>query len=184
MKDITGQKFNKLTAVSFSHKETNIKESHTQRRYFWNFKCDCGSEIIRNRNSVTTGQTSSCGCNHGLEDFKASLNHFYRGYVKGAEKRDIKFDLTIEQFEEITSHNCHYCNALPLKERKGTPFLNGFYKGNGVDRKENYLGYSATNCVPCCETCNFAKRSMNYNEFKSWISRVYENLNVVADSDE
>jgi hypothetical protein len=53
-KDITGQKFNKLTAVRYSH--------HKNSKSFWLFLCDCGNESIVSKSSVTTGGTISCGC--------------------------------------------------------------------------------------------------------------------------
>jgi len=54
--DITGKKFNYLTAVKFV--EYN-KQSHN---CMWLFKCDCGNEIILNKANVKNGHTKSCGC--------------------------------------------------------------------------------------------------------------------------
>jgi hypothetical protein len=34
----------------------------------------------------------------------------------------------------------------------------------------------ASNCVPCCKTCNYAKHTLGKPEFLAWIERVYENL--------
>jgi hypothetical protein len=53
LKDLTGERFGKLTAVKFSHR----KEAH----YFWLFICDCGNEIIARTDSVGK-KTFSCGC--------------------------------------------------------------------------------------------------------------------------
>jgi hypothetical protein len=53
--DISGQKFNKLTALYFSH-----KNKHNQP--CWLFKCDCGIEKILGKAKVTGGTTKSCGC--------------------------------------------------------------------------------------------------------------------------
>ena len=36
MKDITGQKFNRLTALEFVYRDGT--------KYYWLFKCDCGTE--------------------------------------------------------------------------------------------------------------------------------------------
>ncbi len=54
MKDITGQKFNRLTAIKFTHKKNKI--------FYWEFKCDCGNTKIIRSTAVTTGHTKSCGC--------------------------------------------------------------------------------------------------------------------------
>ena len=45
----------------------------------------------------------------------------------------------------------------------------------GIDRKDNTLGYTLENSVPCCPTCNFAKRGLSVIEFIEWARRVYIN---------
>lgn len=57
--NITGQKFGRLMAIRFDHKEEKIKG---RRKYFWLFKCDCGKEIIHQSALVKIGNTRSCGC--------------------------------------------------------------------------------------------------------------------------
>lgn len=52
--DITGKKFNKLTAIEFNH----IKN----KQHFWLFKCDCGNMKIISKGEVTNGGTKTCGC--------------------------------------------------------------------------------------------------------------------------
>lgn len=54
IKDITGKKFNRLTAVSFSHRKNDD--------YYWNWVCECGKEVVARRSNVVTGSTKSCGC--------------------------------------------------------------------------------------------------------------------------
>lgn len=173
MRSIVNKKFNKLTAIRLVERIVKTTSGgNISRRYKWLFTCDCGGEIITDKDAVVAGKTRSCGCLRGLEQEQASLNAFYRGYVKGAEKRNLKFELTIEEFKEITSQDCFYCGHPPDKERKGAPYLKGFYKGSGVDRKINSIGYTLMNCVACCETCNFMKRSMDEHHFISHISKI------------
>ena len=50
-KDITGQKFNSLTAIR--------KDEKTNK---WLFKCDCGNEIWLQQSKVTGHAQTSCGC--------------------------------------------------------------------------------------------------------------------------
>ena len=73
--DITGQKFNKLTAVKVHHK---AKYGH----YFWEFLCDCGKIKIAATNHVKSGRIGSCGCigknfkpTHGMS--KTPFNGIY-----------------------------------------------------------------------------------------------------------
>ena len=61
--DITGQKFNMLTAIEFSH--ANHGKS------FWKFACDCGRTKIMTATVVKNGYSKSCGCTMG----KGQLTH-------------------------------------------------------------------------------------------------------------
>lgn len=55
IKDITGEKYNKLTAIKYIGKTKNGSA-------IWLWKCDCGNEKEIIANSVKTGNTKSCGC--------------------------------------------------------------------------------------------------------------------------
>lgn len=52
--DISGQKFNFLTAIKFEYSKNN--------KHFWLFKCDCGNEKVIGKTYVLTGHSKSCGC--------------------------------------------------------------------------------------------------------------------------
>lgn len=68
IKDITGKKFNLLTAIRFAYSK---RQPCGHLRQYWLFKCDCGKEKIIDKINVTSGQQKSCGCQsiklkHGL----------------------------------------------------------------------------------------------------------------------
>lgn len=50
----------------------------------------------------------------------------------------------------------------------------GDYVYNGVDRKDNGIGYSNDNCVPCCMICNWAKGKMLLSDYMQYINRLVE----------
>lgn len=181
MKLYTGKKFGYLTAISLNEVVKIKTAKYVARKYFWNYVCDCGTKVIRERQSVRVSLKKkyniSCGCKSGLPEQEASFNAFYRGYEYGAKKRKLEFSLSKEEFKEISLKNCYYCNSYPNKERKATPYLNGYFVGNGIDRLINNIGYSKDNSVPCCTVCNFAKGTMNFDDFKSWINKVSIQLN-------
>ena len=54
-KDISGQKYGKLTAIKI------VGEDKYGRKK-WLFECECGRNIIASENNVTQGTTKSCGC--------------------------------------------------------------------------------------------------------------------------
>lgn len=55
LKDITGQKFGRLTAVENTDKKKN-------GAYLWLCKCDCGNEKMVRADNLFGGGTQSCGC--------------------------------------------------------------------------------------------------------------------------
>jgi hypothetical protein len=74
--DITGQKFNRLTAV---RKVDGGK---------WLFHCECGKEKTIDRSHVKSGHTRSCGCLH-MERCKTGLNRLRHGDAKPGEVKRI-----------------------------------------------------------------------------------------------
>lgn len=46
------------------------------------------------------------------------------------------------------------------------------FKYNGIDRVDNSKGYTITNCVTCCKTCNSAKSNMTTSNFLEWINKL------------
>jgi hypothetical protein len=53
-RDITGEKFNRLLVLKFSHR--------VKTRRFFLCKCDCGSETIGRVDQIISGHKRSCGC--------------------------------------------------------------------------------------------------------------------------
>lgn len=72
-KDISGQRFGKLTAICKHHSEWN-KETKISRN-FWLFRCDCGKEKIIDKYSVLRGLTTSCGCYANEQRIKKNTKH-------------------------------------------------------------------------------------------------------------
>ena len=52
-KEISGQKFGRLTVVSFSHRAIKA---------YWNVICECGNTKIISGDNLVSGRTKSCGC--------------------------------------------------------------------------------------------------------------------------
>lgn len=65
-KDLTGQKFGKLTAVYPIKSILNSK-------YYWLCSCDCGNTVEVLGTSLTSGNTKSCGCIKSIGEMNISL---------------------------------------------------------------------------------------------------------------
>lgn len=55
IRDITGQKFGRLTAIERLNKKRGSS-------FMWRCRCDCGNEVEVSANSMLSGNTKSCGC--------------------------------------------------------------------------------------------------------------------------
>lgn len=141
--DITGKKFNKLTAIKFSHTEKNTR--------FWLFKCDCGIEKIIVKSKVITGRSKSCGC--------GKIDHLV---THGLTCRPKKNYLKIYRTWMGMKNRCHCptSKAYELYGMKGIFVCDewhrfeNFYKDMGdpptkrhsIDRIDPTKGYSKNNC--------------------------------------
>lgn len=165
--DLTGQRFGSRVAIEFVRKGG---------RNCWLTRCDCGDErVVRADNIKKHHRCVSCRYEAmRIDPSQGAFNNILSKYKHGAKSRGYAFELTEQGFLAITQQDCHYCGVEPLQGEwyRG----NGVYIYNGIDRKDNSLGYVAGNCLPCCGTCNQAKSSMNYDQFISWIDRVHRRV--------
>ena len=89
--------------------------------------------------------------------FESSKTPKYTKYIRGANERNINFNLSESQFLSIILNKCHYCGVM-----------NETKIGNcagGIDRKNSDLDYNIKNCVACCKTCNIMKGILSVSDF-------------------
>ena len=111
---------------------------------------------------------------------EAARNRVLHAYTFGAKRRKLVFDLQVEKFEELILQNCHYCNAQPSNTMNDGGY--GF-KYNGIDRLNSAEGYTESNCVACCDTCNYMKGTLSKEEFLARISMILKKFNGVLGND-
>lgn len=154
-------------------------ENHAKtRRSMWLCLCECGKEGVVNSKDLRTGHSKSCGCLAkeitSLRSKKqdSGKRKLLRQYKQSAKYRNLTFALTDDEFTKLTTDDCFYCGVNPnrtiVKHSK-----DGSYLYNGIDRKNNKIGYTTDNSVTCCYECNFLKSDINYNEFKSMIVTIF-----------
>jgi hypothetical protein len=96
------------------------------------------------------------------------VNHVetrYQYHVTHFKTKGRFSNLSLDEFAYLQSQPCHYC-ARTAEESDGF---------NGIDRVNNEIGYTLSNCVPCCTECNFAKRTRTAEQFISHCLRVAQN---------
>lgn len=181
--DITGQKFNMLTAINFIGRKGN-------RNSYWLWQCECGNQVELQSDVVQSGHTKSCGCKSPAYDekiYKQQVQHnrenaakltVFNSYRQAAKRRGIVFNLSLDDFLILTQQDCFYCKAPPSNKSKGNKTNNKEFIYSGIDRLNNdkNIGYVLSNLVPCCVTCNRAKNKLNFNEWKELVYTITDNL--------
>ena len=83
-------------------------------------------------------------------------------YIGSAKKRNIELNITQVQFEKLVKKDCVYCGQTPIDGK------------NGIDRKDNSIGYLIDNAVPCCFKCNQMKGKLKVDAFIEHIFKILE----------
>jgi hypothetical protein len=189
--DFTGKTFGKLIVIE----RTSKPENSNKKDRFWLCKCECGNIKVVSSYNLRSGVVKSCGClisetaketgrknaidrkpYNVLPFGEAALNSKYRGYQNNAKSRGHSFELTIEEFFDLSQQVCYYCGSEPSSVSKNY-YGKGDFIYNGIDRWNNSIGYKKENCVPCCGTCNYMKRTLSGEEFYKQINKIFNYKN-------
>jgi len=132
----------------------------------WKCRCTCGRTADMSTSNLYRGKTNTCircySAYNQLKPYEALYNLLCR-----ASKGRAEVHLSYEEYLEFVDLTCHYCGA----EVPWIPHIN-IKKGvrgsaYNLDRKDNSLGYSRSNCVVCCARCNRAKS--NHFTYTEWV---------------
>jgi len=171
IKDISGQRFGKLIALSPTKERKNYN-------VMWECLCDCGNTIVARQGSLKSGGKKSCGCLSKLPFGESSFNFIFDRYKRGASNRGLYFWLSKDEFRALTKQDCYYCGSPPQRVFTAKDYY-GEYIYNGIDRKINAFGYDSDNCLPCCFSCNHAKGTLPFEAFMEWLNKIALHKRVV-----
>lgn len=147
-------------------KKVDIKRSKSGSTYkTFIFECECNSEIKAQSSQLKTHSGKCRKCTQKIRPYEHILNE-----LKHSCKKKGKYEMTIDYvnfIKIIESKKCHYCNTLlqfnPYTRDENSKYVSRAYQ---LDRKNNNLGYTVENVVPCCWNCNRIKSDIySYEEF-------------------
>lgn len=162
--DITGQKFNELTALSYSHKNKN-------RKTYWNFLCSCGQIKVLRTDGVKSGHIKSCGCIKEKQNDKnlhppiisevgniksnSIVKSLYRRWYM---MKDRCYNPENRYYKHYGGRGITVCDEWLYSFRNYYYWSmnNGFKIELEIDRRDNDGNY-------CPENCRFVTRKVNVN---------------------
>ena len=181
-----GKKFGKLTVSS----KVRVSVGEAGRKQtVADFVCECGTRKALPLSRVMRGAAQSCGClkkesrkENRIPTEQLLKRAIFRQYKQGASVRGMQFLLPEEKFFQMILMPCHYCGSPPSNVRRMRRYED-YYIYGGIDRKQNDLGYTEENCVPCCKTCNLLKKAMPYSVFVNHVAAIARNFSGTPSTD-
>lgn len=140
----------------------------------------CGRRQKLQAHEILNPQGKQClRCrNRSRRQAEAPFNKAVGGYRRNARTRNLEWALSNSEVKVLFESVCHYCGSEPSNLcRPSTTSASDpqpddrNLRYSGIDRKDNSLGYTLSNVVPCCQTCNRAKFKMTYEQFQSWLAK-------------
>jgi len=189
--DLTNQVFANILVMVRVKDFTYFHKKSNKTKVYIRYKCSCigcGKTYLK-RHDQLLKITEKCrnkyckffkvkapgNSNRDTKTEKPSqINYRFRQYRRSANKKGLSFEISLDDFCCLIKANCHYCSTPPLLSTDKKLFKPFHF--NGVDRVDNLKGYTKDNIVTCCKICNYAKRNMTLDAFKTHVKHMYETL--------
>lgn len=147
-KDLTGQRFGRLTIISRANDRLNPCGKKTIR---WNCLCDCGNSCTVNATELRSGQTKSCGCLNSelttLRNTTHGHSHTRLWHVWSSMKNRCS-NPKVDNYERYGGRGITVCPEWEhdFQAFYDWAYTNGYCQGLSIDRIDNNKGYSPDNC--------------------------------------
>lgn len=137
--DLTGNKYNLLTVVGYSHTENG--------NAVWRCKCECGNETLVRGSNLKSNAVKSCGCllHKEHDTHHLSQTRLYKIY---ASMKSRCYDTKIPYYDNYGGRGITVCEEWrkDFLEFYKWANENGYQDGLTIDRIDNNKGYAPDNC--------------------------------------
>jgi len=157
-KDLSGQKFGKLTAIKRVGKDRH-------GNILWHCLCDCGNTSTVRTNSLKSGRIKTCGCfnigrtTHGLS--RMPINYVWQAMIQRC------YNINNPVYKNYGGRGIKVCYRWRNSFEAFFDDMGHPEKGMSIDRIDNDKGYSPDNCKwsTAKEQCNNTRknRRITYN---------------------
>jgi hypothetical protein len=177
-----GERFGELTVLSIER----VRDNQGIWRYKALSRCDCGSppKLIK-FDTLRSGHTKSCGCgtkryakvrgenNVGFKGYKEIRSIFWRRFVRGAVRRNIPFEVTMEYAWNLYEAQGRRCalTGVPIGFSTNRSYI---FITASMDRIENSKGYVEGNIQWVHKSINVMKNSHSVEDFTEWCRKVVD----------
>ena len=173
--DYVGRNFNDWTVLGFSH-------SHPKsRNQYWMVRCICGEQKSVSLTNLFSGESKRCtkcsqtkrlGSKNRLWTGGDFISGDYFSSVKnGAKDRNINFDITIEDLENLFKNQKGICRYTGEELEFGTKKLQ---RTASLDRIDSNKGYTKDNIQFVHKILNLMKLDKAESEFLEFVKLIYE----------
>lgn len=142
VKDLTGQKFGKLTVIK---RAPDYISPNGRKKIVWLCKCDCGNDNVIVRGEDLTGNhTKTCGCSWGQLHGKSNTK-LYNVWKKMKERcnnpNSKSYKIYGAEGKKVCDEWLHDFQAF-----YEWSMANGYKEGLTIERIDGTKGYSPDNC--------------------------------------
>ena len=148
IEDLTGKRFERLVVLKQANDYIKPNGRHESN---WLCQCDCGNIVEVLGYSLKSGHTKSCGCLHEETLKTIAITHgdsyskLYGVYISIIDRC---YNPNNKRFKDYGGRGIIVCDEWKdsyLNFKKWAVF-SGYKEGLSIDRKNNDLGYSPSNC--------------------------------------
>ena len=161
-KDLTNQKFSRLTAISYERFRSKSGVSVIK----WHCVCDCGGTALVITDNLTSGRSASCGCLHreraslARKTLGLSGTRVYNIWSHMKRRCNNKHN---NAYERYGGRGITYDHKWETFEGFWEDMEEGYEEHLTLDRKDNNKGY----CKDNCRWVGYDKQNQNQRMYKN-----------------